>query len=139
MRIECIGPPFTYRWPTGEVRLVPGHPVELPKDRAVRLLEKAPGRCRVVEPMKGSASPLAGQVVSWDSPLFGLLAATVVEDLPRGVRVWHPLTEMDCVIPLTWLRLTPESHHHTIHTTFPDKFENYEIKREERKKENGVK
>ena len=39
----------------------------------------------------------------WDSPLFGLLSATVEEDLPNGVRVLHPLTEVECVIPTTWL------------------------------------
>jgi hypothetical protein len=102
--IECIGSPFTYRWPTGEVRLVPGHPVELPEDRAARLLEKAPGRVRVVESADRIDAALIGCVVTWDSPLFGLLRATVLEDLPHGVRVFHPLTEMECVIPTTWLR-----------------------------------
>jgi hypothetical protein len=102
--IECIGSPFTYRWPTGEVRLVPGHPVELPEDRAARLLEKAPGRVRVVESVDRIDAALIGCVVMWDSPLFGLLRAAVLEDLPYGVRVFHPLTEMECVIPTTWLR-----------------------------------
>ena len=26
MKVECVGPPFVYRWPDGEVRLVPGQP-----------------------------------------------------------------------------------------------------------------
>ena len=103
MKIECIGPPFVYRWPDGEVRLVPGKPVELPEDRAARLLEKAPGRVRVVESVDRMDGNLIGRIVSWDSPLFGLLSATVQEDLPHGVRVFHPLTEMECVIPTTWL------------------------------------
>ena len=60
MTIECIGSPFTYRWPTGEVRLVPGQPVELPDDRAARLLEKAPGRVRVV-----ALATRAGDTISW--------------------------------------------------------------------------
>ncbi|MDZ4733662.1 MAG: hypothetical protein SGJ16_08760 [Nitrospirota bacterium] len=46
--VECVGAPFIYRWPDGEVRLAPGHPVELPDDRAARLLAKAGGRVRVV-------------------------------------------------------------------------------------------
>jgi hypothetical protein len=103
MTIECIGSAFTYRWPTGEVRLVPGHPVELPDSRAARLLEKAPGRVRVVESANRVDGDLIGRIVSWDSPLFGLLSATVQEDLPNGVRVFHPLTEVECVIPTTWL------------------------------------
>ena len=102
MTIECVGAPFTYRWPTGEVRLVPGHPVELPEDRVARLLEKALGRVRVVESPRADGD-LIGRIVSWDSPLFGLLSAPVQEDLPNGVRVFHPLTEVTCVIPTTWL------------------------------------
>ena len=47
MIIECIGSPFTYRWPTGEVHLEPGKPVDLPDERARRLLDKAPGKVRV--------------------------------------------------------------------------------------------
>jgi hypothetical protein len=104
MKIECIGPPFTYRWPNGEVRLAPGHPVELPDDRAARLLEKAPGRVRVVESANKIDGDLTGRIVSWESPLFGLLRAAVLEDLPHGVRVFHPLSEMECVIPTIWLR-----------------------------------
>ena len=101
--IECIGSPFIYRWPTGEVRLVPGQPVELSDDRAARLLEKAPGRVRVVVSAYRADGNLIGRIVSWESPLFGLLSATVQEDLPNGVRVVHPLTEVTCVIPTTWL------------------------------------
>lgn len=50
MTIECIGSSFTYTWPGGEVRLEPGKPVDLPDERAKRLLTKAPGRVRVVPP-----------------------------------------------------------------------------------------
>ena len=51
MKIEVIGKGFVYRWPGGEVRLVPGQPVELPPERAAKLMAKAPGRVRqVVEP-----------------------------------------------------------------------------------------
>lgn len=103
MIVECIGAPFAYRWPTVEVRLIPGQPVELPDSRVARLLEKAPGRVRLIELATDMACNLLGHIVSWDSPLFGLLQATVQEVLPNGVRVFHPLTEMDCVIPTTWL------------------------------------
>lgn len=50
MMVEAIGEGFTYRWPGGEVRLKPGEPVDLPDERARRLLTKAPGRVRVVPP-----------------------------------------------------------------------------------------
>lgn len=104
MTIECIGSPFTYRWPTGEVRLVPGHPVELPDSRVARLLEKAPGRVRVVESANRINGDLTGHIVAWDSPfLFGEMRATVLEDHGHGVRVFHPMTEVECVIPTTWL------------------------------------
>lgn len=106
MTIECVGPAFTYRWPTGEVRLVPGNPVELPDDRAARLLAKAPGRVREVESTNRADGDLTGHIVAWNSPLFwGEMRATVLEDLRHGVRVFHPLTEMECVIPTTWLCL----------------------------------
>lgn len=60
MIIECIGSPFTYRWPTGEVHLEPGKPVDLPDERARRLLDKAPGKVRVCLP---AIQP--GSLVSW--------------------------------------------------------------------------
>jgi hypothetical protein len=118
MTIECIGAPFTYRWPDGEVRLAPGRPISLPDDRAARLLEKAPGRVRVVGQANKEGIGLIGRIVTWDSPLFGVLSATVLEDLPAGVRVVHPLTETDCVIPRTWLRFSPFS---PFSLFFPDK------------------
>ena len=106
MTIECIGSPFTYRWPDGEIRLVPGHPVELVDDRAVRLLEKAPGRVRVVESANRINGDLIGHIVNWESRLFwGEMRATVLEDLGHSVRCVHPLTDLECVIPRGWLQM----------------------------------
>ncbi len=102
-RLEAVGAPVVFRGQWGEVRLVPGQPVDLPDDRAARLLGKAPGRVQAVEPATDTDGDLLGRIVSWDSPLFGLLNATVQEVLPNGVRVFHPLTEIECVIPTTWL------------------------------------
>jgi hypothetical protein len=48
MQIEAISAPLTYRWPEGEVNLQPGKPIELPDDRALKLLAKAPGKVRIV-------------------------------------------------------------------------------------------
>ena len=55
MTIECIGSPFTYRWPTGEVRLEPGKPVDLPDALAKRLLDKAPDKVRVITTVRMGA------------------------------------------------------------------------------------
>ena len=86
MRLEAITP-FTYRWPGGEVHLEPGRPIDLPDERAQRLLNKAPGKVRVVESANGIDGDRLGHLVTWDSPLFGLLSATVQEDLPHGLAV----------------------------------------------------
>ena len=101
MLIEAIGRPLTYRWPEGEVRLVPGQPLDLPETRAKRLLEKAAGRVRMVP---GQTTLIVGSMVTWDSPLFGLLSGPVLEVLDSGITVQHPLTEIPCTIPKGWLR-----------------------------------
>lgn len=59
MRIEALTS-FTYRWPGGEVHLEPGKPIDLPDDRAQRLLNKAPGKVRVCPP---TLRP--GDLVTW--------------------------------------------------------------------------
>ncbi|MDN5940622.1 MAG: hypothetical protein L0H94_01965 [Nitrospira sp.] len=50
MTVECIGEGFLYRSPGGEVRLEPGTPIDLPDERAKRLIMKARGRVRVIPP-----------------------------------------------------------------------------------------
>lgn len=79
MIIECVGAPFTYRWPTGEVRLEPGKPVDLPDARAKRLLGKAPDRVRVIRP-----TLQAGSQVTWcradGSAQLGIVDQIYVDD-----------------------------------------------------------
>ena len=101
-KLECVGPAFTYSWPGGTVRLAPGYPVELPEDRAARLLAKAPGRVRI---MAHHDTLQVGQVVEWDSPLFGCLRGVVLEVTPHTCRIRHPLTECVVPIPRSWLRV----------------------------------
>jgi len=60
MRLEAIGIAFTYKWPGGEVHLEPGKPIDLPDERAQRLLSKAPGKVRIV-----SATFQAGARIAW--------------------------------------------------------------------------
>jgi hypothetical protein len=103
-KLEAVGAPVVFRGRWGEVRLIPGHPVDLPDDRAARLLSKAPGRVRAVGTAQSERVDLTGHIVEWNSPLFcGEMRATVLEDLGHGVRVLHPMTEVECVIPTTWL------------------------------------
>jgi hypothetical protein len=60
-------------------------------------------KIRAVKSANGIDGDLTGcRMVTWDSPWFGLLGATVQEDLPNGMRVLHPLTDVECVIPTTW-------------------------------------
>lgn len=49
MKVEATGHGFIYRWPGGEVHLEPGKPIELPPERAKRLLMKAGTKARLVE------------------------------------------------------------------------------------------
>jgi hypothetical protein len=50
MLIEAVAKPLTYRWPAGEVRLLPGQPINLPAERARKLLARAGSKVRVVTP-----------------------------------------------------------------------------------------
>lgn len=62
MLVEAIDKPMCYRWPEGEVQLVPGRPVDLPELRALRLLQRAHGRVRLVT----SASAFQpGDQITW--------------------------------------------------------------------------
>jgi hypothetical protein len=93
MLIECIGEPFICRWPGGEVRLAPGQPVEIPDDRARRLLVKAPGRVRAVDAAKEpvvieDAHPQARSVY-WESGTGEILGPATPEYLARqGDTFW---------------------------------------------------
>lgn len=59
MIVECIGQAFTYRWPGGEVHLEPGKPIDMPDERAKRLIEKAPGKVRVIPTFQ------PGSTIAW--------------------------------------------------------------------------
>lgn len=66
MLIEAIGVPFVCRWPGGECHIVPGQPVELPDDRAQRLMAKAPGRVRAVRALTPTIHAIQpGDQISW--------------------------------------------------------------------------
>ena len=102
MLIEALTP-LTIRLPEGEVRLRPGEPFELSDQCALKLMECAPGRVRRVG-VTTQAGSLLGQVIQWDSPLFGLLSGLVQDDYGDRVVILHPLTEQVATIPKAWVR-----------------------------------
>jgi hypothetical protein len=95
MLIEATQKPIRYRLQTGEeLYLKPGVPMEVPEVAARQLIQKAGDKVKVLA---------SGRLVTWDSPMFGILSARVEEELSHGVRVRHPLTEVNCVIPREWI------------------------------------
>jgi hypothetical protein len=141
MKIEALYPLRVHL----EIR--PGHPVDLPDDVALRLLEKYPDKARAVDPPTpaiqaavGSQQPAAGteaepglfpiestlerakipftateptvgQIVTWDSPLFGLLSGVVIAVSDQSITVFHPLSEQEATIPKVWCKwwISPET------------------------------
>ncbi len=104
MIVEAIDTTVMYRWPGGEVRLEPGNPIELPKERATRLLAKTCGKVRVVDPDPIPAlNP--GDRIAWESPLFGRLTGEVLAVRDDGrLEVFNPVTETVTPIPREWVR-----------------------------------
>jgi hypothetical protein len=100
MWIEAIGQPFLYRWPGGEVHLAPGHPIDLPPDRAAKLLAR--GKVRVLE---NPRQVQVGVVVEWRGALFPNCQAEVlaIDDHGENFLVHHPRTETLCWLPVEWI------------------------------------
>ena len=48
MKVECIGKGFVYTWPGGRITLEQGRTIDLPDERATRLLRKVGNRVRLV-------------------------------------------------------------------------------------------
>jgi hypothetical protein len=104
MRLEAIGTPFTYRWPGGEVHFEPGKPVDLPEARALRLLDKAAGRVRVIV-----STIQAGDRIEWkraDSAQDGVVDTIYTDD--TGTRwAFVTLGESWAVINLKFAKGVP--------------------------------
>lgn len=84
MKIEAIGKPFIYRWPDGEVRLEPGKPIDLPADRAAKLLARAGARVRlVVEPVAIEAAAPNTKLVYWEGATGEILGPATPEFLAQ--------------------------------------------------------
>ena len=101
MTLEAIERPLAVKVNGRLVHLRPGIPMDFTDAQGLKLKERAPGRVRIVA---GLAPVTVGAVVTWDSPLFGLLSGVVLEVVNGGITVQHPLTEIPCTIPTGWLR-----------------------------------
>ena len=60
MLIEAVNRPILCRFPGGEFRLEPGKPIDVPDERAKRLLNKAGNKVRMVPP-----TIAAGSQITW--------------------------------------------------------------------------
>lgn len=101
MTLETIERPITVKIDGRLVHLRPGTPVEFTDDQGLKLLTKAQGRIRMV---LGQTPMTIGAMITWESPLFGLLSGPVLTVLDGSVTVMHPLSEEPCTIPRGWVR-----------------------------------
>jgi len=117
MLLEAVEMPITYRWPGGEVRLEPGKPIDLPQDRAAKLLAKAAGKVRMVAAAwprecleserkfgtpEAKLYPLLNKNVLTPGgvgilrQVFSGLTAVVLEDHPERIRFFDPVEVVPC-------------------------------------------
>ena len=87
MLIEAVEAPIRYKWPEGEILLVPGQPVNLPEERARKLLAKAGNKVRLVGDHLLQIQ--VGQWVEFASPLFGLCTGLATQEDGLTLRVDH--------------------------------------------------
>ena len=100
MRIEALTP-LKIKRPAGDLLLTPGEPVEFTDAEGRRLLERAGGKVRAIKDQLR-----VGMIVEWESRLFyGLLTGVILEVTANAVRVYHPLTEMEALIPRDWVKV----------------------------------
>ncbi len=104
MKLEAIGKPFTYQWPGGQIRFEPGRVIDVPEDRAVRIMAKVPGRVRPVEDAPSAPTLKAGDWVEWLSPALPTQQGEVLAVYDDGTfEVFHPLSEIPCRLPISWI------------------------------------
>ena len=98
--------------PDGEIRLEPGRPIDLPEDQALKLLVKAGGHVRRVEPIteQNLDQLLLGVWVEWDSPSLGHCQGQVAMSPEDGWFVvrGHSVTGNLALIHISWdVRVIP--------------------------------
>ncbi len=98
MLIEAVSYPIRYAWPKGEIRLIPGQPVDVPEERGAKILKKCGGKVRVVGPAT------IGTMIQFRSPLFGLCTGRVLSLEVESIRIGeHSVVKEIAKIPLAWI------------------------------------
>ena len=91
---------LTVKTPEGVRTLEPGRTYNLPALQAQKLLAKAPGKVRVVEPEDLSI----GTMIEFRSPLFGLCTGRVLSLEVESLRIGeHSVTKEIVTIPQAWI------------------------------------
>jgi len=91
MLIEATERPIRYKWPGGEISLVPGQPVQVDQERGLKILKKCGDKVRVPAPFK-VGDQIVYQVPG--DPEEG--PYQVVEVLPDGPYPrWYAIVEKD--------------------------------------------
>ncbi len=90
MLIEALKP-LTVKLPTGDLQLKPGFPVNMAEDRALKLLAKAPGKVRMVQPH--ALAFQLGDLVHWQGMDGKVRGPAVVEHVTLcDWRLWAWVT-----------------------------------------------
>ncbi len=98
MLIEAVSYPIRYAWPKGEIRLIPGQPVDVPEERGTKILKKCGGKVRVVGPAT------IGTMIQFRSPLFGFCTGRVLSVEVETVRIGeHSVVKEIVKIPRLWI------------------------------------
>lgn len=96
--------PVKLQTPSGPKLYQPGECFQANAEKAKPYIEK--GLLRQIEFPNHAALPLApGQLVEWDSPLFGKLKGQVMAAPGNGsvVVVDHPVMGEDAILPKEWI------------------------------------
>lgn len=103
MLIEAVENPIRYQWPEGEIRLNPGHPVDVSVERGTKILKKCGAKVRAVTPL------VIGAWVEFRSPIFGLCSGRIMNLEVEAVRIGdHSVTKEVMTIPISWVLRTVE-------------------------------
>ncbi|NOS79106.1 MAG: hypothetical protein HOP35_14290 [Nitrospira sp.] len=94
--------PLTIRRSSGDLRLAPGYPVDLPDEEALRLISKAHGKVRAIPPIVIEPAATNPRPIYWEAVDGRIVGPAVPECLARvGDEFWIVTTFAD---HLSWIR-----------------------------------